>query len=89
VKLGTFLREVAPREAALLDARLSPFVARQAALASRQGLRTEQATAKWVLLALLTEERFQKECAARELKEPGQLIEAMNQSLSSRSAAHE
>lgn len=88
-KLGTFLREVAPRQVDLLGTRLGPFIARQAVQATRLGLRTEQSIAKWVLLALLTGERFQAECSARELKEPGQLLEAMNHSLDSRGAEHE
>lgn len=88
-KLGTFLREVAPEEVGLLGARLGQFIARQAVQATRLGLQTEQSIAKWLLLALLTGERFQAECVARELKEPGQLIEAMNQSLDARRAEHE
>lgn len=86
-KLGAFLREVAPREAELLGERLGSFVARQAAQATRLGLRTEQTIAKWVLLALLTGERFQREHTAREQTEPGPLIEAMNQSLDSLGSA--
>jgi Domain of unknown function (DUF4123) len=88
-KLGTFLREVAPDEVGLLGARLGQFIARQAVQATRLGLQKEQSIAKWVLLALLTGERFQAECVAQKLKEPGQLIEAMNQSLDARRAEHE